>query len=91
MTSLIGSVLRALFAFTVALYILYPRETGQWVRDLLTTSSSAFCPKEAAPAPPSHFLLNRGHCNAPVKASQAAQPTLQSLLGKVVTGFNAER
>jgi hypothetical protein len=92
-TSLIGAILRAFFAFTVALYILYPRETGQWMRGLLETSTGAFCSKGAAPVPSSRVLLNRGHCAAPGKTSQTEKPrrTLQSMLGDVATAFNAER
>jgi hypothetical protein len=89
--SLIGATLRALLAFTIALYILYPRETGQWVRDLLETSTRAFCPKEAARVRPSRLLLNRGHCAASASQVENPRPTFLSLLGNVATAFNAER
>jgi hypothetical protein len=91
-TSLISAMMRALLAFAIALYILYPRETGQWMRGLLETSTGAFCPKGAAPVQ-SGLLLNRGHCATSGKTSQAEKPrpTLQSLLGDVATAFKAER
>jgi hypothetical protein len=90
-TSLIGVTLRALLAFIIALYILHPRETGQWMRTLLETSTAAFCPKGGAPMRPSRLLLNRGHCAASTGQAENPRPIFPSLLGNVATAFDAER
>lgn len=89
MPSVISMALRALIAFTLALYMVYPRETGQRLRDLLQTSEDAFCPKGRALAQPSQVMLNRGQCAA--SGPKKPQPSFQSLLGTVATAFNAQR
>ena len=89
MPSVISMALRALLGFALALYIVYPRETGQRLRDLLQTNQGAFCSKAHTPTQPSQVLLNRGQCAA--SGPKKPQPTLQSLLGDVATAFNAQR
>ena len=76
MQSVIGMALRSLGALFLVLYIVFSRETGQWMADNLGSRADSFCQPAGAAA--RHFKLNRGQCDSPV-AGKTAGPHLESL------------